>query len=730
MTDQTTTATFRSARLAPVLFTITIFLSAALLFFVQPLFTKITLPFVGGAPAVWTTAMLFFQTVLILGYVYAHLSTRYLPVIAQIGLHLVLWAIALAFLPLSIEAGWQFDPASPVALQTLTLFAVGVGMPFAVLSANAPLIQNWYAKSGGPSADDPYFLYGASNLGSLVALLAFPLAAEPLLGAGQIGTGWAGGFVLLGAFLALSGLMARKGSVQLVRSAPVAGPSLRQYGWWLVLAFVPSSLMLAVTSKISTDLGSFPLVWVLPLSLYLLTFVLTFTNRPVWNTRIIDLLFLISLAFFVSIYGLRDLAGVTILLTLLLLLAFFNIAMKAHRTLYEARPDHGNLTLFYVTMSVGGALGGLFNSLLAPVIFSDLQEGRVTILVALLVLMAGAGTWRMSMQALSRTAIAGVVVLLPLLAMSVFPAQVGGVLAPLHVVVLGSVLYLLRANKMQQGIVLTILLGLGFLLQPQSVAFKDRSFFGTHLVQDFDDLRLYKNGTTIHGAQRLGETGPDGRPVPLFYYHPDGSMGQIMASPGGLAADRVGIVGLGVGALACFAQPGQTWEFYEIDAMVDRVARDTTLFTFMSTCAPDAPTHIGDARIVLEQQDDRAFDVLVIDAYSSDAVPIHLTTNEAIALYRDRVTPDGVIVLHISNRYFDISRPLGRSAAELGLVAMVRNDRGDPAELTHTASDVVVMGRDMDVLAAFTGAADWQPLEDDGGRLWTDDYANLLSILK
>ncbi|WP_019954873.1 fused MFS/spermidine synthase [Yoonia vestfoldensis] len=728
MTDQINTTPRQSARIAPILFTMTIFLSAALLFFVQPLFTKITLPFVGGAPAVWTTAMLFFQTVLILGYVYAHLSTRYLPVMAQIALHLVLWAIALAFLPLSIEAGWQFDPASDVALQTLTLFALGVGMPFAVLSANAPLIQSWYAKSGGPSADDPYFLYGASNFGSLVALLAFPLAAEPLLGAQQIGIGWAGGFVILGGFLALSGLMARQGSVQAAPVAPVAGPSLRQYGWWLLLAFVPSSLMLAVTSKISTDLGSFPLVWVLPLSLYLLTFVLTFTNRPFLANRFLDLLFLISLAFFASIFGLRELAGVTLLLTMLLLAAFFFIAMKAHRTLYEARPDQGNLTLFYVTMSVGGALGGLFNSLLAPVVFADLQEGRLTIFVALLLLLAGAR--QVSVNTVSKAIVAAVIVLIPILTTSVFPGIFDDYFALAHVAVLGLVLYLMRGNRVQQFIVLVPLLALGFLLQPQAVAFKDRSFFGSHLVQDFDDLRVYKNGTTIHGAQRLNETGPDGRPAQLFYYHPDGPLAQVMTSPNGIAARSIGIVGLGVGAMACYAEPGQAWEFYEIDAMVDRVARDPALFTFLSTCTPDAPTHIGDARIVLEQQDDRAFDVLVIDAYSSDAVPVHLTTSEAIALYRDRTTETGVIVLHISNRYFDISRPLGRSAAALGMVAMVRNDPGDPDELTHSPSNVVIMGRSMDDLAGFTDPQRWELLTDDGGRVWTDDYANLLSILK
>jgi hypothetical protein len=283
-----TTPTVSSRTFVPALFTATVFLSASLLFFVQPLFAKIVLPQIGGAPAVWTTAMLFFQSVLIGGYLYAHLLTRHVPVRAQIAIHLGLWALALGFLPLAIDAGWHYDPETSPALQTLSLFAAGVGLPFFVLSANAPLIQSWYARSGGPSSDDPYFLYGASNVGSLLALLAFPLVAEPLFGARQISLGWSVGFLTLGGFLLLSGLAARRtpqerpGAV----SAPETDlPTTRQIGFWLLLAFVPSSLMLAVTSKTATDMGSIPLFWVIPLALYLLTFVLTFTNRPMIGPR-------------------------------------------------------------------------------------------------------------------------------------------------------------------------------------------------------------------------------------------------------------------------------------------------------------------------------------------------------------------------------------------------------------------------------------------------------------
>ncbi|WP_296424402.1 fused MFS/spermidine synthase [Yoonia sp.] len=719
----------RIPRLVPVLFTATIFLSASLLFFVQPLFTKIVLPYIGGAPAVWTTAMLFFQTILIAGYLYAHLSTKYLPVSAQVGLHLLLWAMALIFLPLSIQSGWQFDPDTPVALQTLSLFALGVGMPFAVLSANAPLIQSWYAKSDGPSADDPYFLYGASNLGSLSALLAFPLVAEPLFGATQIGWGWAAGFVALGGFLALSGLATRKGHAAVTSSAPLAeNPTPRDYAWWLLLAFIPSSLMLSVTSTISTDIGSFPLVWVLPLSLYLLTFVLCFTNRPWVGAKLLNGVFVLSLAIFAMVLTGVKLGSVTIPLTVALLLSFLVIAMKAHQTLYDARPAQNNLTIFYVTMSVGGALGGLFNAILAPNLFADLHEARITVILAATLLFVGTG--RLRLGDLGKGVLAAALIIAPVAAYGVLPGDLGietlvGVMGAVFITTL-----VMARHKPLIGFIATLaVLGIGGQLTRGQSVFKDRSFFGTHVVRDLENTRIYKNGTTVHGAQRRSELNNDARPTPLYYYHPDGPMAQVMTSVTGKAAANVGVVGLGVGSLSCYGEPGQRWQFYEIDAMVDRVARDPLLFTFMSQCAPDAPTHIGDARVVLDQQTSARFDILVIDAYSSDAVPVHLTTNQALHLYRNRIKPGGIIMFHISNRYYDISRPLGRSAKDLGLSALIQTYRGATTDPTNSPSTVVIMSDHAASLTPFRVDARWSVLQSDAGRIWTDDYANLLSIL-
>ena len=716
------------ARLSPVVFTLTIFLSASLLFFVQPLFAKIVLPVIGGSPAVWTTAMLFFQSVLLGGYIYAHLSTRYLSVPLQIGLHLAIWALALMFLPPALPEGWQLNAEAPIALQTLGLFALGVGVPFALLSSNAPLIQSWYARSNGPSADDPYFLYGASNLGSLLALMAFPLLAEPLFGAGDIARGFATGFVALGLGLAAcGGLIFNAKSTPRHTASDAARIERSTILFWLVLAFVPSSLMLAVTSKISTDIGAVPLIWVIPLALYLLSFVLAFAkgtwlDRPV-TTRISQLVAVGALCLFVGVAGdyLSPLASAA------LVTSFFVLAVWSHRALYNARPAAQHLTTFYVTMSVGGAMGGLFNSIIGPTLFSDHIEGTVTIIIALglvfqsMLKLTGPTLARGAFQG----ALFGGIMTLSAVIMEASPVVLGSFIA------LGCVcIVLLRlavpSLVVALGLVITLPI---WIAAPDERLFADRSFFGQHQVFDEDGVRLYSNGTTLHGAQRLADMNAD-RPVPTTYYHPDGPMGQVLRSPLGQAANSVGIVGLGVGSLACYAAEGQDWHLYEIDQMVDRVARDETMFTFLSSCAPDAPTHLGDARIVLEGQT-LGFDVLVIDAYSSDAVPVHLTTLEAMELYLDRLNPGGVLIFHISNRYYDIGLPLARSAETLGLHAwrqfqnQVTSD--DPG---HRPSDVAMIARDPEDVAVLLASELWKPLTSDGGPVWTDDKANPLSILK
>ncbi len=723
----------RPARLlAPVLFTATIFLSASLLFFVQPLFAKIALPVIGGAPAVWTTAMLFFQTVLIGGYLYAHLSTRLLPVPAQLALHMALWAVALWFLPPALPDGWRLNGDDSIALQTLGLFAVGIGAPFALLSANAPLIQSWYRTCGGPSANDPYFLYGASNLGSLIALLAFPLIAEPFFGASAIASAFAAGVVALGAGLFASGLLAAR-SVAQARTAvdllPIRGTGVSTMVFWALLAFLPSSLMLAVTSKISTDVGALPLVWVIPLALYLLTFVLTFSNRTKVKGKWLELAALLSATLAISLFlGVR---GVHLgpLDIGLLTGAFFILALWAHRTLYEARPEAENLTVFYVVMSLGGALGGLFNSILAPALFTGLFEGPLTIGLFLLGLMRHRLDFRPKPLLLAFGAglvlAACQVFLLARIAPDATTIRMAAVAVPS-----AFLLFAFRPNLSAAALGIAVMIGIPALIIPDGHHFRDRSFFGLHQVLDQNGTRYYSNGTTVHGAQALSDLGSE-LPMPSSYYHPAGPMGQIMQSGIGARAKSVGIVGLGVGSLACYAHPGQDWHFYEIDRMVDDVARDPALFTFLDRCAPEAPTHLGDARVVLAGQSNARFDILVIDAYSSDAVPMHLTTLEAVALYRARLNPGGTLIFHISNRYYDLVPPLARISDALGLTTRVQTQ-------THAASRDPGFRPSIVLTMIGSDAADselandprWIAVSGDNGRVWTDDRANALSALK
>ncbi|MEM9395768.1 MAG: transporter [Pseudomonadota bacterium] len=716
--------------LAAISFTITIFLSASLLFFLQPLFAKMVLPQIGGAPAVWTTAMLFFQLVLIAGYVYAHLLTRYVPTKLQLPIHVAFWAASLAFLPLSAAEGWSYDATANTTWQTLELFALGVGVPFALLSANAPLLQAWYVRSGGPSAEDPYFLYGASNVGSLLALLAFPLVAEPTLGAEQIGMLWAGAFVVFGVLMIISGLQASFGAEtkpeNQTETVSKTAPSAGEIATWVFIAFVPSSLMLAITTKVSADLGALPLIWVIPLALYILSFVVAFSNKTLIHDRHLGIAAVVSVAVCAILMSGSIVARHAPISAVLFAPALFVIAVQAHRTLYNRRPDARYLTVFYISMSVGGALGGVFNSLIAPTIFSAIYEGYVTlILIGLLFWLANKGeTTKRSISIAVLAALGAFYAFNTLPATFDIDLSVALLLAVL--VAFALVLTYLHKSPVAILVALTAYVGLDIAWNAEDHLFRDRSFFGAHKVYDTHGKRLYVNGTTVHGSQRLDEMGM--KPTPLAYYHPGSPMAQIVESDYGRSVDRVGVVGLGVGALACYAQPGQTWDFYEIDEMVDRVARDPSLFNFMSECAPDAVTHLGDARIVLDQQD-FLFDVLYLDAYSSDSIPMHLLTREAVQLYEDRIEDDGVLVFHISNRYYDISMPLARIAESLGLKAAIQSMDPKDADVGYP-SIVVIMSPDKARFDGILKDTRWKQINSDGGAVWTDDFANPLSALR
>lgn len=712
----------------PIVFTGTIFASACLLFFVQPMFAKLVLPNLGGSSAVWTTAMLFFQTVLILGYLYAHLSVRYLPTKAQIALHLCLWAAALAFLPIAVPEGWYFNPDKPAVIQTLAVFALGVGVPFAVLSATAPLLQAWYGRAGAPGADDPYFLYGASNLGSLLSLLAFPLIAEPLFGVNAIRSGWAALYMVLGAGLLVCGLsmLGRQTGLRVTPTEPEADVKLdaAQIGRWLFLAFLPSSLMLSTTSTISTDVGSFPLVWVVPLALYLLSFVFAFSSARWPGGATIEKLFLVFFTYILILMAGDLTARLGWLSFGALVLFFFIASVLSHRRLYVARPAQKHLTAFYVTMSVGGALGGLFNSILAPLLFNDVYEGPLTLVATAFLL----GGMRGRMQDIGH-GLAGSLLCAAPGALALWVDGGFRIATALTVIAALLVLWRARQRPLVAATLATCLLALGQMVLAPKAIWQERSFFGSYRVSDEKSVRTLSHGTTIHGAQPLEDLGKT--PRATTYYSPNGPLARVLVGGSSKAGARVGVIGLGVGALSCYRKPGQDWHFYEIDAVVDRIARDARLFDFMDKCAADVPTHIGDARIVLAHQD-LAFDVLIIDAYSSDAIPVHLMTTDAMRTYLDRLSADGVIAFHVSNRFFDLEPVVARIARDLGLSAATEAYT-PPADSTwpgETASNVVVVARDKAHLAKVTKTGDWTALVADARAAWSDDHANLLGALR
>ena len=729
-------------------FAVTLFLSALLLFWVQPMFTKMVLPLLGGVPAVWNTAMLFFQTALLAGYAYAHLSSRFLGLRWQVILHVGLLALAAMALPIAVADGWTPPTEGMPVAWLIGLFAVSVGLPFFAVSATAPLLQRWFSHSGHETADDPYYLYGASNIGSMLALLGYPVLVEPTLTlAGQSGS-WAMGYGVLGLLIVLCAVYLWRGAAGeggwAIRTRPAvpqgtAATADRSVTWrrrahWLALAFVPSSLLLGVTSHITTDIAAVPLFWVVPLALYLLTFVLTFSRKPLlkheWMLRAQTLLF--------PILGMLFLLQQPMVPMMLLHLAgFFIGAMVCHGELWRRRPETSHLTEFYLFMSFGGMLGGVFNAMLSPVLFDSVLEYPLA-----LVLACALRPWTALQLTLPEPAkivavvapaalCLGAVMLLDLA--EIEPWQAGMFAA---IIILALTTY---AQARQPIIFAACIAGFlslvpVFLGEQGGIVVRERSFFGVHTVKTIEQGRVMAlvHGTTIHGAQYRD---PDRRRTRLTYYVEEGPAGSLFAAlPDTDPPRRVGAIGLGTGSMACYRRPGEDWRFYEIDPTVTRLARDSGHFHFLSDCAPDIPIIHGDARISLERGDDGPFDVLIVDAFSSDAVPVHLITREAIELYARRLSPDGILLMHISNRNLRLRPAVGAVLAASGLSARFQRYVPEVVEAdaiaTAAVAEWVAASPDRAALDILDGDRRWEPLRPDPDiQPWTDDYSNIFSTL-
>ncbi|MGQ0647954.1 MAG: spermidine synthase [Gemmatimonadaceae bacterium] len=809
MTSTTSAVRWTPARANAVigLFAVLIFVNATLLFVVQPMFTKMVLPLLGGTPSVWNTCLLFFQAALLLGYLYAHLTSQRLTPRSQGMLHLGLLMVALLFLPLGVPAGVTPPPggALPV-VWLLGVLAISLGLPFTLLAAGAPMFQRWFANTSHPAAGNPYVLYVASNLGSFVALLAYPTLIEPMLRLSEQRLWWLSIYVglLLLIAIALFVMMrvmrgnapVRKESVASVRenagtfpgggappavptdlpehapqsersatvidgasanlgAADTSPPDTRQAdagatttaprpaivptrAWrlrWVLLSFAPSSLLLGVTAFLSTDVAAVPLLWVIPLALYLLTFVIVFAERPLLGRK-----FMLVFQLFIGL-ALLLVMGMTptrlrVALIALHLLGFFATAMVCHRELADSRPRPEHLTEFYLWMSLGGMLGGLFNVVLAPLIYDRVLEYPYALIIAF-GLRPGAGRTDTSRRQLALDLVFPLALYLGLLAsfeiqlpagkwgnvvMWVLFGAAGLVVAsfykrPLRVALSAAALFMAVDRR---GVSST-----------NDLVHQTRSFFGVYRIHKWNEFLVLQHGTTTHGAQSLIS---ENRRVPLTYYAREGPLGDAFAVLTDSTAMRnVALVGLGTGTTACYARPEERWTYYEIDPVVVQLALSGRFFTYIQECGPEATIRLGDARLSLVRAPDSSFDLIVLDAFSSDAIPVHLMTREAVRLYLRKLKPDGALLFHISNRYLNLEPVLSELARDARLAGAARDY--DPSEEDRRqmlyASRWVALGRTASALSPLVTDRGWRVLAPQADvRLWTDDFSDIVGVLR
>ena len=726
-------------RLEPLLYAATLFVSALLLFSIQPMFAKMVLPKLGGAPAVWSVAMVFFQTVLLAGYGYAYVLNRLLSPRWAAMFHLLLLGITAMMLPIAIAPGWGVPPQDGTTLWLFGLFAVSIGLPFFTLSASAPLLQSWFASSGHKQAGNPFVLYAASNLGSFAALFAYPVIIEPFLTLKTQTAAWSIGFALLAVLLSFVGLLAARALPAAVQAEAVGDVSANVFERmrWIALAAVPSGLVIAVTAYLTTDIAAAPFLWVVPLAIYLLTFVAVFRERPwIAHANVVRFVPFAVAPLAVSLIGGEKVFWLTSIA--LNLVVFALLTLMCHGELYARRPSPRRLTEFYLCTSFGGVIGGGFAGLLAPQIFNGNYEYPILIALALLC-MPGLVTGG-SRKALTEAApwlVASAALALVWYVTRFQPSATLELPFQVLLALLAAAMLFQRQRPMRFFGLVILSFSVTALWRPGIAPIETaRSFFGVHKVAEVNDgrARLLYHGTTIHGAQRLRND--DGTPVsgpllPQTYYYPGGpfaeAIGAVRAARGSL--NHVAVVGLGTGTLACHSKGNEHWTFFEIDPEVIRIARDPRRFEFLSRCAPESPVIAGDARLTLEASTDR-YDLIVLDAFSSDTIPVHLLTHEAVAGYLSKLSPHGVLLLHISNRHLDLTPVVAKVAKSLGLAAFVREDRSAGDLLTTLKADarLVVLARD----AADAGsvAGNWAPLRpDQSSALWTDDYSNILGIM-
>jgi hypothetical protein len=801
-------------------FAATLFVSAFLLFLVQPMVGKMVLPLLGGTPAVWSTCMVFFQALLLAGYTYAHTTPRRFGLWRQSLLHLFVLALPLVAMGIMVVVtGSPVNAIRSLAPQgteypffgIVVLLLVMIGLPFFVVATSAPLLQSWFSKVGHRSSADPYFLYAASNLGSLLALIAYPAVIEPSLTLAHQAWLWAAGYLLLIVLTAGCARRlwdARRGQKEVYgdKGKLTPRPPLTDRLRWLALAFVPSSLMLGVTQYAAIDIASIPLLWIIPLGLYLMTFIIAFGRHPEWLPRVTELLgpVFILMLIFLMLTGLKPPSFNFDLF--LHFLVFTMVALFCHVELAQRRPSAEHLTEFYLWVSLGGVFGGLFNALISPLIFRDLTEYPLVLIAAGLLLPArdeSRSARSFAFDLITPVILAGVVMVLYLCFFDDFPAWLSypgrqwfdehcpslvdawkSLVTKLDLAVNWTSDHLAKWTKQLLTIEPASLQKLSVFGLPALVAFyfvdrplrfglsvlaiwlvgqatinysspihQERSFFGVLKVQfekregngpngegEYHFHKLVHGGTT-HGSQ-FWDPALD---IPLTYYHQTGPVGLVFDAfkDGPKAKKNFAFIGLGTGSLAAYGKPGMKVTIYEIDPAVRRLSTNSDYFTFYNDCKADKQIVMGDARLMIETAPDGAYDVIFVDAFSSDAIPVHLLTKESIALYLRKLAPDGIIMLHISNRYLRLQPVCARLMQEHRLAGVIDYDNYTapwlgklPAQWValarskeHFGPMLTQMCQDVDKNDQVIERQAWSELEvPKDAPLWTDDFSNLLQI--
>jgi len=722
-------------------FSAVVFASAFLVFLVEPLAGKLILPLLGGAPAVWNTALAFFQLVLLAGYAYAHLLQTWAPGLKrQWSIHLGVLVLAMLTLPLGLTTALgQADPLHPIRW-VLGVLTLSIGAPFFALSATAPLVQTWFARTATPSADGKpapiYALYAASNLGSLLALIAYPALIEPLAEVTWQRLAWSAGFLAFTGMIAMLGIRIWSGGktahiehIATTEPAPGAGRILI----WIGLAAAPSSLLIGVTTHLAEDVASAPFLWVAPLALYLLSFVLAFAARRWAKTGTVQTLQALALLACLVILPVNG--GIWLQMEIHLG-CFFLTSWMCHQTLADQRPDPGHLTLFYLCLSIGGVVGGSFNAFVAPVVFDRVLEYPLV-----LVLTALARPWQG--WRLSRNAAAAFCAALALFATLTVLQHVGplpGVALALALLIAALICTFLLRDRAPYFAVLATVLLLMLSTTPTDLAnngrvlARQRSFFGVNKVTDvasadLGPIRLMLNGTTTHGAEAVSEAS---RCLPLTYYGYKTGIGRtLLTEQATHPALHIGVVGLGVGTLATYLRPQDRLTYYEIDPLVAKLAADPHYFSYLAHCARGATDiRLGDGRLGLKADPSTRYDLLVIDAFSSDSVPAHLLTVEALRLYFQHLAPDGVVLFHVSNRHLALAASVTatvRAAGGASLHNVYYSTSG--ASFQNLSTEVVVAARTPGALKAFAAQPGFAPFDAGRTRAWTDDYTNLIGAL-